>query len=72
MYGKHYYLKTNLPLIMMGVFYPIALILRFICQIWLPIWVWVLFTVLLTVAVVYSMGINRDIVQKIEEEHLNK
>lgn len=67
LFGEHYYFKTNLPWIMLFAFFSLALILRFGFEIWLPVWIHILFVVLLTVAVFYSMGINRKIAEEIEK-----
>lgn len=66
LHGKHHSLKTNLPWILVIVFYPIALFLRFAFEIYLPIWMHVGFVILLTVAAAYSIGIERSIREYIE------
>lgn len=60
LFGKHYKLKSNLPWILTIGFLGIALILR-LFQIWLPVWLYVLFVVALAAAAAYSIGVNKQI-----------
>lgn len=66
LYGKHYVYKTYLPVVLMAVFFPIALILRFGFDFYLPVWLYVVFVFVLTLSVAYSIGIERSIREHIE------
>lgn len=66
LHGRYHALKTNLPLLMVAVYFPLALLLRFGFDLYLPVWVHITFVILLTVAAAYSIGVSRSI-----EEHIN-
>lgn len=70
-YGRFYFIKTNLPWIIIGVFFAVALTLRFVFYIFLPIWIYAMFLIFFTIAVAYSIGINRSIDEYIVT-HTNK
>ncbi|MFA9423237.1 MAG: hypothetical protein ACERLG_06650 [Sedimentibacter sp.] len=59
--GRFYYLKTNLPWIIMGAFFIITLTLRLVLYVFLPTWMGVVFLILLAISVAYSIGIDRGI-----------
>lgn len=59
-------MKTNLPYLGMGFFFAAAVLARFAFQVILPIWLWVLFLMFLTVAVAYSIGVNRKITEYLD------
>lgn len=63
--GRFYYLKTNLPWIIIGAFFTIALTLRLVFYIFIPIWIYVVFLVFLAISVAYSIGIDRGIYEYI-------
>lgn len=67
LHGKHHAVKRNLPWILTLGFFTVALMLRFGFEIWLPVWVYVVFVLGLTVAAFYSMGLNREITEYIDE-----
>ncbi len=67
LHGKYYFVKTNLPLILLAAFFVPALLLRWIWDIVLPVWVAVVFVMVLTVSVAYSIGINRQIREHIDQ-----
>lgn len=67
LYGRLYFIKTDLPWILIFVFFPVALTLRLVFHIWLPIWVGVVFVSILTVSTLYSIGIIDRIRSDIEE-----
>ena len=61
LYGKHHRAKTNLPWIFCISFFAVALVLRFVFDIYLPVGVWVAFAILLTVTVGYSIRVTGSI-----------
>ena len=67
LHGKHHALKRNLPWILTVGFFAIALVLRFLFEIWLPVWVCVIFVVALAVSGVYSIGLHKQITESIDE-----
>ena len=67
LHGKHHALKRNLPWILTLGFFAVALVLRFLFQIWLPVWICVVFVLGLTVAAFYSIGLHREITEYIDE-----
>ena len=67
LYGKYYFLKTDLPLILLAGFFVPALLLRLIFDIATPVWVAVLFVMILTAAVIYSIDVNRKIKEYIRQ-----
>ena len=71
LYGRFYFIKTNLPWIIIGAFFAVALTLRFVFYIFLPIWIYAIFLIFFTIAVAYSIGINRSIDEYIIT-HTNK
>ncbi|TCK89129.1 hypothetical protein EDC19_2544 [Natranaerovirga hydrolytica] len=71
LYGRFYFIKTNLPWIILGAFFAISLTLRFVFYIFFPIWIHAMFLIFLTIAVAYSIGIDRSIEEYIVA-HTNK
>ena len=67
LYGKYYYLKTNLPLVLLATFFVPALLLRFVFDVYTPVWFAIIFVIALTVAVVYSIGVNSKIREHIRQ-----
>lgn len=67
LFGKFHAVKTALPLIVVGVFLLFAALLRFVFDIILPVGIWILFLIALTLAAAYSIGIQYKI-----EEHINE
>ena len=67
LHGKHHALKRNLPWILTLGFFAVALVLRFLFQIWLPVWIYVVFVLGLTVSAFYSIGLHREITEYIDE-----
>jgi len=66
LFGKHAAVKTNLPWIMAGAFFAIALLVRFVLGVVVPVWVLIGFAVVLTLSAFYSMGVNRAITDHID------
>ena len=66
LFGRYRWVKTNLPYLGMGFFFAAAILARFAFQVILPIWLWVLFLMFLTVAVAYSIGVNRKITEYLD------
>lgn len=71
LYGRRYFIKTNLPWIMILVFFPIALTLRFVFYIWLPMWVYLIFVLIFTTSTFYSIVIMNRIKSDIEKRLRN-
>ena len=67
LHGKHYALKTNLPLVFAGAFFAVAVLLRFVFDIYLPVWSYVVFVIILAVLVAYSIGIEKSITDYIDD-----
>ena len=66
--GRYALIKTNLPLIILGVFFVIAIIIRYALDYIIPIWIVVVVLILATISLFYSIGLNRQIVEYIESE----
>ena len=66
LHGKHYELKSNLPLILFGGFLVVGLVLKLL-NVWLPGWLIVLFLLSLVVSAAYSIGLHRQITAYIDE-----
>lgn len=71
MYGPLYSVKVNLPWILMLIFFPSALILRLVFLISIPIGGALAFVSILTISVIYSIGIINDIKADIEKNRMN-
>lgn len=67
LYGRRFFIKTNLPWIIILVFSPIALTLRFVFYIWLPMWIYLIFMLIFTMSAFYSIGIMNRIKSGIEK-----
>ena len=67
LHGRHHALKRNLPWILTVACFAAALVLRFLFQIWLPMWVCVIYLVALAVSAVYSIGLHKQITEYIDE-----
>ena len=68
LYGKYPWVKINLPWIVIGCFFTVAFVLKFLFDIVIPLWIWGCFLVALTIAAFYSMGIDREIAAYLDEE----
>lgn len=68
LYGKFYRIKTNLPTILLIVFFVPALFIRFAFDRTTPVGIAVAFCILLTISVAYSIGIEKNIKNFILEE----
>lgn len=69
LYGRHYALRTNLPLLVLLPFLVLAFVLRFGFAIWLPVWLYVADLLVATVAAFYSIGVERRITEHIEAKY---
>lgn len=61
LHGSHYALKLHLPLLLLSVFFPAALLARALFDLVLPVWAAVVFVLALALSVAYSIGIDRSI-----------
>ena len=68
LYGKYAYIKVNLPLVLLAFFFSIALFIRFAFDVIIPAEAAAIFCIILTVSVVYSIGLDRTIRATIEKE----
>ena len=66
LHGKHYELKSNLPLILFGGFLVVGMVLK-ILDVWMPGWFIAVFMVALVVSTAYSIGLHRQITAYIDE-----
>jgi hypothetical protein len=71
LYGKYALVKTNLPIILLAAFFGVALFIRFAFDITTPVSVAVVFCILLTVSVLYSISLERNIKDAILAEEAN-
>lgn len=69
LFGKHHRWKTNLPLVVIAVFFVIALFLRFCTNVILPIGVAVTFVLALLISTAYSVGLYRKITEYIDANY---
>ncbi len=68
LYGKYALIKANLPVILLAVFFSVALFVRFVFDIITPVSVAIIFCILLTISVLYSIGLERNIKNTIINE----
>ena len=68
LYGKYALVKTNLPIILLVIFFGGALFFCFFFDIVTPVSIAAVFCVLLTVSVAYSIGLDRRIQNTIKSE----
>lgn len=68
LYGKYALIKTNLPIILLAAFISVALFIRFAFDIVTPVSVAIVFCILLTISVAYSIGLNQNIQNTIKNE----
>lgn len=61
LYGKYALVKTNLPIILFVGFFGVGLFLRLVFDLLTPVPAAILFCMLLTVSVFYSIGLEREI-----------
>ena len=66
--GRYAAIKVNLPIVILGVFFTAALIARFVFDYIIPIGVVVVVLLAATVALFYTIGVNRQITEYIENE----
>lgn len=69
LFGKYHRWKTNLPLVVLAVFFVIALFLRFCTNVILPIGVAVTFVLALLISTAYSVGLYRKITEYIDANY---
>ena len=67
LHGRNYALKTNLQWILTLGFFFVGLVLRFVFELWLPIWIYVVFILLLSVSAFYAVGVQKSIPDYIDE-----
>jgi len=68
LFGRYVSIKTNLPLIILSVFFAVALIIRYTMDYIIPVWSILVVLLIATTATFYSVGISRQIVEHIENE----
>ena len=68
LFGKYAWIKTNLPWFITGGFFTVTLLIRFLFDIVIPVWIAVCFVIVLTISVFYSIGLNREITEYIDKE----
>ena len=68
LFGKYARVKTNLPWFILGGFFIVTLLIRFLCGIVIPVWIAVCFVIVPALSVFYSIGLDRRIQEQIEQE----
>ena len=68
LYGKYALVKANLPIILLVIFFGVALLIRFVFDIATPVGIAIVFCILLTITVAYSIGLDRNIKNAIKNE----
>lgn len=68
LYGKYALLKINLPIFLLAVFFGAGLFVRLTFDVAVPGGIGIVFCVLLTISVLYSVGLDRTIRSAIEAE----
>lgn len=68
LYGKYARLKTNLPILLLAVFFSAGLFVRLVFDVAVPGGIGIIFCVLFTISVLYSVGLDRTIRSAIEAE----
>ena len=66
--GRYAALKVNLPVVILVVFFAIALFVRFVFDCIIPVGIVVVVLLAATVALFYTIGVNRQITEYIENE----
>ena len=66
LYVKYATIKLNFPLVILCSFYAVALFIRLVADFFIPIWITVCFTIVLTVSVFYSLSLDHKIKEHIE------
>lgn len=66
--GRYASIKLNLPLIILGIFFAIAFVIRYGLDYIIPAEIAVVVLIFATVSVFYSIGLHRQIVAYIEKE----
>ena len=68
LFGKYAWIKINLPWLQIGGFFGAALLVRFLFDAVIPLWIVICFAIILTVSVFYSIGLDREIADYIDKE----
>ena len=68
LYGPLAALKLNLPWVITGGFFAVALVIRLGFGIVIPVWVVICYVAALTLSAFYSLGLNRSITEQIDQE----
>ncbi len=68
LFGKYAGIKTNLPWVVMGVFFTGSLFVRYLLDIVIPVWIAVFFVIILAISVFYSLNLNQKIIKQIDKE----
>lgn len=71
LFGKYALIKTNLPIIFLAVFFSAGLFIRFVFDIITPVSIAVVFCIVLTISVAYSIGLDQAIRNTIKSEMNN-
>ena len=69
LFGRHHRWKTNLPLVVIAVFFVIALLLRFCTNRIFPIWIALIFVITLLLSTAYSVGLHHQIKEYIDSHY---
>ena len=67
LFGKYAGIKTNLPWVITGAFFTVTLLIRFVLDIVIPVWIAVCFVIVLAISVFYSIGLDRKIIECIDK-----
>lgn len=68
LYGKYALIKINLPIILLAGFFGCALFIRFAFDMITPVSIAAIFCIMLTISVIYSIGLDRNIRNTITNE----
>ena len=68
LFGKYAWIKTNLPWIITVAFFTVTLLIRFVLDRIIPVWIVVCFVIALAICVFYSIGLDREITEQIDKE----
>ena len=68
LFGRYAPIKTNLPWFIAGGFFAAALAVRYLLDVVIPVWIAACFVVVLAVSVFYSIGLDREITARIDQE----
>lgn len=68
LFGKYAIIKRWFPMILIGVFFAVAVFFRLVFDYITPVWIAIAVLIIATITTFYSIGLERQIIEKLDAE----